>query len=103
MKNRFGQRLSAYRDYVGETQEQLANAINVKLRTLQTWEQGIHNCSFDDLMSICDHYQITADYLIGNTPDDSPATAKCHRDILSFEERKALVLFEEYLLSKHKK
>jgi len=27
MKNRFGQRLSAYRDYVGETQEQLANAI----------------------------------------------------------------------------
>ena len=50
MKNRFGQRLSAYRDYVGETQEQLANAINVKLRTLQTWEQGIHNCSFDDLL-----------------------------------------------------
>ena len=103
MKNRFAQRLSAYRDYAGETQEQLAKAINVKVRTLQTWEQGIHNCSFDDLLSICQHYQITADYLIGNTPDDNPVSAKKEKDILSIEERKALLLFEEYLLSKHKK
>lgn len=103
MKSRFGERLSAYRVYVGETQEELAEAIQVKVRTLQTWEQGIHNCSFDNLISICEHYQISADYLIGNTPNDNPVSAKTQKDVLTLDERKALILFEEYLISKHKK
>lgn len=103
MRNRFAIRLGLYREFAGETQQELANALHVKLRALQTWEQNIHNCSFDNLIAICEHYQITADYLLGLTPDDSPISAKSEKDILTLDERKALILFEEYLRSKHKK
>ena len=103
MKNRFAVRLGIYRVYAGETQQELADAIHVKLSSLRTWEQGIHNCSFDHLIAICEHYQISADYLLGLTPDDDPFTAKADKDVLPPAERKAVTLFEEYLRSKHKK
>ena len=103
MKNRFAIRLSKYREFEDETQQELADALHVKLRALQTWEQGIHNCSFDTLIAICEHYHISADYLLGLTPDDSPISAKSEKDILTLDERKALILFEEYLRNKHKK
>ena len=103
MVNRFAKRLGDYRAFAGETQQELADAIHVKLRTLRTWEQGIHQCSFDDLISICQHYEISADWLLGLTPDDNPITARSHRDELSLSERQSLTLFEEYLLSRHKK
>ena len=103
MKNRFAIRLSKYREFEGETQQELADALHVKLRALQTWEQGIHNCSFDNLIAICAHYHISADYLLGLTPDDNPISAKTEKDVLTLEERKALILFEEYLRSRHKK
>lgn len=103
MKNRFAVRLSLYREFAGETQQELADVLHVKLRALQTWEQGIHHCSFDNLIAICEHYQISADYLLGLTPDDDPYSAKLEKDMLTSAERKAVILFEEYLRSKHKK
>ena len=103
VKNRFAVRLGLYRVFAGETQQELADAIHVKLSSLRTWEQGIHNCSFDNLIAICEHYQISADYLLGLTPDDDPYSAKLEKDILTSTERKAVILFEEYLRSKHKK
>lgn len=98
MANKFGQRLGAYREYIGETQEQLARAINVKVSRLRTWEQGIHNCSFDDLLRIADHYGVTTDYLLGNTDFDDPESAKKEPEKLDIEDRKMLLRFEEFLL-----
>ena len=101
--NRFAKRLGDYRVFAGETQQELADAIHVKVRTLQTWEQGVHYCSFDHLIAICDHYQITSDWLIGLVQDDSPIAARTCHDHLSMAERQTLTLFEEFLLSKHRK
>jgi len=103
MKNSFAKRLGIYRDFAGETQQQLADAIGVKVRTLRAWEHGINCCSFDDLITICEHYQISADWLLGIMPDDDPVAARSHQDLLTFQERHSLNLYEEYLLSKHRK
>ena len=103
MTNRFAKRLGDYRVFAGETQQELADAIHVKVRTLQTWEQGVHNCSFDDLIAICEHYQISSDWLIGIIPEDSPLAARVHTDQLTQAERKSLMHFEEFLLNKHRK
>ncbi len=102
MKNAFAKRLSDYREFVGETQQELADAIQVKIRTLRSWEQGVHCCSFDDLIAICQHYQISSDWLLGLVQNDSPIAARTQRDRLSIAERQTLTLFEDYLLSRHK-
>jgi len=103
MKNRFATRLGIYRDFSGETQQQLADSIGVTVRALRAWEQGINSCSFDHLIAICDHYQISADWILGINPDDNPVAARSQSDLLTFHERHSLTLYEEYLLSKHRK
>lgn len=100
MKNRFAIRLRYYRDYVGETREELGKAIGATVSAIRTWEDGRHNCSFDDLLRIAEHYDITTDYLLGLTPLDEPASAKKEKDPLSPEDRYVLFRFEEYLQQK---
>ena len=102
MSTCFGERLRAYREFAGENQQELADALHVKVRTLRTWEHGIHNCSFEDLYAICQHYEISADWLLGLIPDDNPIAGRSQRDVLTFQERQSLNLFEEYLVSKHR-
>ena len=103
MKNQFATRLSVYRNFCGESQAELADALSVKLRTLRTWEQGIHNCSFDDLIAICNHYGITSDWLLGLVEDDSPFASKSQVDMLTGEEHRMLSSFQEFLVGRHKK
>ncbi len=101
--NRFAKRLGDYREYAGETQQELADAIHVKVRTLRSWEQGVHNCSFDDLIAICQHYNISADWLLGIVPDDSPLAAGLRQDPLSLSERRTVNLFEEFLINRKRR
>jgi len=103
MKNRFAIRLRAYRDYVGETREELGIAIGATVSAIRTWEEGRHNCSFDDLLKIADHYHISTDYLLGLTPLDEPGSARSEIDALSPEDRYTLVKFEEFLKARQKK
>ena len=103
MENQFASRLSTYRNFKGDSQAELAEALGVKLRTLRTWEQGIHNCSFNDLIAICLHYDISAVWLLGLVEDDSPFAAKTQSDLLTLEERRMLTSYEEYLVNRHKK
>ncbi len=97
MKNRFAIRLRNYRDYIGETREELGRAIDVTVSAIRTWEEGRHNCSFDDLLKIAEHYNISTDYLLGLTPLDEPESAKREKDPLSPEDRYTLIRFEEFL------
>ena len=100
MKNKFALRLRYYRDYVGETRKELGAAIGATVSAIKTWEDGTHNCSFDDLLKIAEHYGITTDYLLGNTSIDDPSSAKTKSDPLPTEDRIALLRFEEFLLSR---
>lgn len=100
MKNKFAERLRSYRYYVGETRKELGQAIGATVEAIRTWEDGRHNCSFDDLLKIAEHYGITTDYLLGNTPIDDPASAIQKVDALSPEDRVVLLRFEEFLLNR---
>ncbi|MBR0218590.1 MAG: helix-turn-helix domain-containing protein [Clostridia bacterium] len=100
MKNKFAERLRNYRYYTGESRKTLGEAIGATVSAIRTWEDGRHNCSFDDLLKISEHYGITTDYLLGNTPIDDPESAKIKPDPLPPEDRIALMRFEEYLFSR---
>ena len=105
MGNRFATRLRLLREYKGETRAELGKEINATVSAIRTWEDGRHNCSFDDLLRIAEHYGVTTDYLLGNTEIDDPVSASKESEKLDIEDRLVLLRFEEFLLyrKQHKK
>ena len=67
----FGKRLREARMMRGFTQPQLADAIDVALRTYQQYEQGIRNPSFDSLVALANALDVSTDWLLGRT-DEAP-------------------------------
>lgn len=60
---RFG--LKKARNKKGYTQEKLAQILDVNLKTVQNWEQGISNPSTEKLIQVADLLDCDLDYLIG--------------------------------------
>lgn len=50
------------------TQDQLAEALSVPVRTYGSWERGERQPDFETLSKIADFYNVTADYLLGRPP-----------------------------------
>lgn len=61
----FNDRLRAARMYRGITQQQMANELNVALRTYQQYEQGKTYPSYDSLVIIADFLCQSLDWLLG--------------------------------------
>ncbi len=61
----FGKRLRAMRMKRNFTQPQLANLIDVALRTYQGYEGGTRSPSFDTLVKLADILDVSIDYLLG--------------------------------------
>lgn len=45
--------------------QDVANALNVTIRAISNYEQGIRQPSFEQLVSLCDFFDVSADYLLG--------------------------------------
>ena len=50
---------------IGDNQADLAAHLNVSVSTIRSWEQGKSSPSHEFLVSICQLYHISADYLLG--------------------------------------
>ena len=61
----FGKRLRAMRIKRNFTQPQLAELIDVALRTYQGYEGGTRSPSFDTLVKLADTLDVSIDYLMG--------------------------------------
>ena len=68
--------LKRARKEAGYTQESLAQAMDVHLKTIRNWEQGVATPSLDTLMSLADRYGCDLDYLTGRID--------CHTHDLQF-------------------
>ena len=67
----FGERLVKQRKRTGETQTALAKLIGVSPTQMGDMERGNTTTSFERLCLLCDHYGVTADYLLGRTDEES--------------------------------
>ena len=56
----------------GEQQKDLADAIGVTQATISDIENGRRATSFDKLAAICQHYNVSADYLLGLIEEPRP-------------------------------
>ncbi|MBQ8264006.1 MAG: helix-turn-helix transcriptional regulator [Oscillospiraceae bacterium] len=60
----FGKRLRSVRIEKKITQERLAEACSIALRTYQCYEQGVRKPSFDILVRLADELDVSLDYLL---------------------------------------
>ncbi len=65
-------RLKKLRKARGEQQVDLAAAIGIAQTQISAIENGKQGTSFDKLAAICQHYNVSADYLLGLTDEPRP-------------------------------
>ena len=71
-KELFGQRLSQLRKEHHETQPALAELLGVGKSQISEIENGHHTTSAERIALLCEHYHVSADYLLGLTDDPTP-------------------------------
>ena len=65
-------RLKKLRKDRGEQQKDLAESIGLSQTPISTIESGKQGTSFDKLAAICQHYNVSADYLLGLIDEPRP-------------------------------
>ena len=65
--NMFSERLKDLRLEKGLTQQQLADILKVDRTTVMQWEKNGHETSFAMLVQIARFFEVSCDYLLGNT------------------------------------
>ena len=62
-----GQKLKAERERIGQTQEEVAEAIGISAAFVGHIERGERSMSFNTLIHFCNYYRVTMDYLLSDT------------------------------------
>ena len=61
----FSERLIELRKTRNLTQQELASYVNVNKQTISQYERGVRRPDFETLSSLCDYFNVSADYLLG--------------------------------------
>ena len=77
-KELFGQRVLEQRKKHGETQKELAQVVGVGDTQIIGIEHGRNTTTAERIALICEHYQVSSDYLLGLV-DDPQARLKPKR------------------------
>lgn len=72
----FGQRLRIARKSAGEKQEELGQLLGVGKSQISELERGSASTTLEKLSLICQHYNVSADYLLGLTDEPKPCKRK---------------------------
>lgn len=72
----FGCRLRELRERYGEKQPALAEALDVSVPQISDLENGKKGTTLPKFALICEHYNVSADYLLGLTDDPKPHKRK---------------------------
>ena len=68
-KELFGHRLKLVRKGAKEKQEDLAEILGIKKSQVSEIENGNNSTTVEKVALICEHYQVSADYLLGLTDE----------------------------------
>jgi len=71
-KELFGLRLKEIRLKSGETQADLGDLLHIHKSRISEMEKGTASTTPEKVAMICEHYHVSADYLLGLTDDPTP-------------------------------
>lgn len=63
----FRLKLKELREAKGLSQQKFANIMNISQGTVGNWESGIREPNFDTMSKIANYFNVTVDYLLGNS------------------------------------
>lgn len=72
----FGQRLREIRKAKGQNQETLGLVLGVRKSQISEMERGTTSTTLERFALICEHYNVSADYLLGLTDEPKPYKRK---------------------------
>jgi len=72
----FGQRLRDARKASGEKQEDLGAFLGIGKSQISELERGTASTTLERFTLICEHYNVSADYLLGLTDEPKPFKRK---------------------------
>ena len=81
MKISFTQRLIELRKEDRKTQEEMANILNVKRSTYGAYERGTILPPYDKIEAIAKYFNVTVDYLMGNSSINTDASSSAVHDV----------------------
>lgn len=65
IKHEVGKKLLEARKAMNLTQREVATILNVAQPVYQRYERGIYECNYEQLVILCDLFDISLDYLFG--------------------------------------
>ena len=71
-KDLFGLRLQKIRKQSGESQKDISKLLSVHPNQISEIETGRTATTFENLCILCEHFNVSADYLLGLTNDPRP-------------------------------
>lgn len=71
--------IKAAREKSGYTQQACADVLGLKLRTLQTYEQGVSEPKMEMLCKMADTFGVTVDYLLGREQTASTESLRLNK------------------------
>ena len=95
-----GKRIQARRKFLGYTQEQLADMMNVSIQMVSNLERGNKAIRIDNLINLCQILNISTDYiLIGKETSADIGKLASHIAQLSSKDKKMIEMLVEYRLT----
>lgn len=67
LKEEFGIKLKESRKAQKMSQKQVADRLGVAQPVYQRFEAGIYECNYEQLKTLCDIFDVSADFLLGRT------------------------------------
>ena len=66
---KFAERLQTLRKEKGMTQREMAELMQMQLRSYQHYEGGDRRPDYEGLIALADYFDVTTDYLLGRTDE----------------------------------
>lgn len=80
----FRLRIKELREEKGLSQKKLADSLGLSAGTVGNWESGIREPNFDTATKVADFFDVTVDYLLGNSDVRNPETTIPTDDDIKF-------------------
>ena len=80
----FRLRIKELREEKGLSQKKLADQLGLSAGTIGNWESGIREPNFDTVAKLAEFFNVTVDYLLGNSYIRNPEMATPDDDDIKF-------------------
>lgn len=93
--NMFLSRFRGLLDETNKTQKEICDILGIRTQKLSNWKTGYSEPNFDDILMLADFFEVSTDYLLGLSENDTPAFKNSSAPTLPKDEKELLELYRQ--------